>query len=146
MIRGKIPDCITCKRIGARAKPQLLGQLPSPHLNPGDVFKDTSVDYAGPLYIKSGSIHKPVFTKCYVAVFMLLSVKAVHLEPVMELTTSAFIATLCRFVSRRGLPTTIWSDNGTNFVGASNEIKKLVRDQELSDHCTNRGIQWKFTP
>ena len=77
---------------------------------------------------------------------MSLSVKAVHLEPVTELTTSAFIATLCRFVPRRGLPTTIWSDNGTNIVVAANKIKRLVRDQELSDHCSNRGIQWKFTP
>ena len=145
-IRGKIRNCVTCKRIGARAKPQLLGQLPRARLNPGDVFKDTGVDYAGPLYIKSGSIRKPVFTKCYVAVFVSLSVKAVHLEPVTELTSAAFIATLRRFVARRGLPTTMWSDNGTNFVGAANEIKKLVRDQELSDHCSKRGIQWKFTP
>ena len=123
-----------------------MGQLPRARLNPGDVFRDTGVDYAGPLYIKSGPIRRPIFTKCYVAVFVSLSVKAVHLEPVTELTTSAFIATLRRFVARRGLPSTIWSDNGTNFVGAANEIKRLIRDQELSDHCSNRGIQWRFTP
>ena len=93
-----------------------------------------------------GSIRKPTFTKCYVAVFVSLSVKATHLEPVTELTTSAFIATLRRFVARRGLPGTIWSDNGTNFVGAATEIRRLIRDQELTNHCSNRGIQWKFTP
>ena len=63
-----------------------------------------------------------------------------------RLTTSAFIATLRRFVARRGLPTTIWSDNGTNFVGAANEIKQLVRDAEIADHCSNQGMRWKFTP
>ena len=86
-------DCVTCKRIGARPKPQLLGQLPRAHLNPGDVFKNTGVDYAGPvyMYIKSGTIRKPIYTKCYVAVFVSMSVKAVHLDPVTELTTSAFI-------------------------------------------------------
>lgn len=43
-----------------------------------------------------------------------LSVKAVHLEPVTELTTSSFIVTLRRFIARREMPATIWSDNGTN--------------------------------
>ena len=104
----------------------MLKQLPRARFNHVDVFKDSGVDYAGPLYIKRGSISKPVFTKCYmyVAVFMLLSVKAVHLETVAELPTSAFIANLRRFVTQRGLPPTIWSDNGTNFIGATNEIKK----------------------
>ena len=138
--------CDASERAYARARLQLLGQLPKARLNPGDVFRDTGVDYAGPLYIKSGSIRKPVFTKCYVAVFVSLSVKAIHLEPVTELTTSAFIATLRRFVARRGLPTTIWSDHGTNFVGAANEINRLVRDQELSDHWSRQGIRWRFMP
>ena len=145
-IRAITHDCITCKRVGARARPQLLGQLPKARLNPGEVFRDTGVDYAGPLYIKSGSIRKPVFTKCYVAVFVSLSVKAIHLEPVTELTTSALIATLRRFMARSGLPTTIWSDNGTYFVGAANETNRLVRDQELSDHCSRQGIRWRFMP
>ena len=84
-IHGKIRNCVTCKRIGARAKPQLLGQLSRARLNPGDVFKDICVDFTGPLYIKSGSIRKPVLTKCYVAVFVSLSVKVVHLQPVTNL-------------------------------------------------------------
>ena len=68
------------------------------------------------------------------------------MEPVTELTTSAFIATLRRFIARRGVPTTNWSDNSTNFVGAAKEIKKLVSDSELSDYCANQGIRWKFAP
>ena len=60
---------------------------------------------------------KTIIIKGYVAVFVFLSVKAVHLEPVTELTTSSFIATLRRFIARRGMPATIWSNNGTNFVG-----------------------------
>ena len=57
--------------------------------------------------------------KAYVCVFVSLSVKAVHLELVSDLTSEAFIATLRRFISRRGKPSLIWSDNGTNFVNAS---------------------------
>ena len=90
-----------CICIGAREEPRLLGQLPRALLNPGDIFKDTSVDYAGHLYIKSGSICEPIYTKCYVAVFVSLFVKAIHLEPITKLTTSTFIATLQRFVTHR---------------------------------------------
>ena len=80
------------------------------------------------------------------AVVVSLSVKDMHLEPVFELTTSAFIAALRRFIARRGMPTTIWSDNRTNFVSAGKEIKNFVSDPELSNYCVHRGVQWKFTP
>ena len=50
-----------------------------------------------------------------------------HLELVSDLSTDAFIACLRRFISRRGKPTLIWSDHGTNFVGATSEIKELVK-------------------
>ena len=51
--------------------------------------------------------------------------KAIHIEVVSDLTTAAFIASLRRFVARRGKPTVLWSDNGTNFVGASRELNEL---------------------
>ena len=52
-------------------------------------------------------------------------VKAVHIEIVEDLTTEAFIGSLRRFVSRRGVPENFYSDNGTNFHGAYNELNKL---------------------
>ena len=52
-------------------------------------------------------------------------------------------------VSRRGRPAHIWSDNGTNFVGADREIQEALErlneakiTDELSQHC----IQWHFNP
>ena len=72
--------------------------------------------------------------------------KAVNLDLVTELTTTAFIPTLHRFIARREIPATIWSDNGTNFVGAVKEIKKLVSNAEMSDYCSHQGIHWKFAP
>ena len=54
-----------------------------------------------------------------------MSVKAVHLELVSDLTSEAFIAYLKRFTARRGKPTSIWSDHGTNFVGANHILKEL---------------------
>ena len=70
-----------------------------------------------------------------------------------DLSTDAFIASLRRFTACRGKPTLIWSDHGSNFVGAARELKELAeflgqqREQGLiSDFCTCQNIQWKFIP
>lgn len=79
--------------------------------------------------------------------------KAVHIELVSDLTTEAFIATLRRFIARRGLPSLLWSDHGTNFVGAKSELSELYQFLQqqtpsgiLSDFCSSRGIEWRLIP
>ena len=86
---------------------QMLGQLPFERVTPGPVFEKVCIDYAGPYYIKYGSIRKPIIIKAYVCVFVSLSVKAVHLEAVSDLTTDAFVATLRHFIACRGKPSLI---------------------------------------
>ena len=71
-------------------------------------------------------VHKPTIVKACVCVFVSLSVKAVHLELVSDLTTGAFIAMLRRFIAHHGKPSSISSDDGTNFVGTSREPKNSV--------------------
>lgn len=73
-------------------------------LIPGPVFDKTGLDYAGPLHIKYGYVRKPTIVKAYVCVFVSLTVKAVHLELVTDLTSEAFLACLRRFIARRDIP------------------------------------------
>ena len=127
----------------ARPQPQLLGQLPKERLSPGLVFERVGVDYAAPLLIKQGSKRKPTLVKAYMCRFVSLTIKAVHLEVVSDLTTEAFLAAFRRFVSCRGKPSLVWSDNGTNFVGAARELKSLfdllksLKNQEvISSFCS----------
>ncbi|GFT30852.1 integrase catalytic domain-containing protein [Trichonephila clavipes] len=47
------------------------------------------------------------------------------MELVTSLSTESFILNLRRFISRRGRPFTIYSDNGKNLVGTSNELKNI---------------------
>ena len=72
---------------------------------------------------------------------------------VTDLTSDAFISCLRRFIARRGYPSLMWSDHGTNFVGANREIKELIQhlnDQktrkDISEFCTFNNIEWKFIP
>lgn len=88
--------------------------------------------------------------KAYTALFICMTVKAIHLELVSDYSSSAFVAAYHRFVSRRGLPTSIHSDNGTTFHGANKELKesfaKATRSHEFCNQLADSGIQWHFTP
>ena len=77
----------------------MLGQLPIERVTPGPVFNKVGVDYAGPVLVKYGYVRKPTIVKAYVCVFVSLTVKAVHLELVTDLTSDAFIACLRRFIA-----------------------------------------------
>ena len=152
-IRSVIHACVVCRRASAKPKPQMLGQLPADRLKPGFAYERVGVDYAGPVLLKRGSVRKPMITKAYISVFVCLAVKAVHLELVCDLTSEAFIGALRRFISRRGKPSLIWSDNGTNFVGAANELKALFAflqntelQRDISNFCSTQSIAWKFIP
>ena len=153
VIRSITRACVVCRRQSARPQPQMLGQLPIERTTPDSVFEKVGVDYAGPFYIKYGSVRKPTIVKGYVCIYVSLSVKAVHLELVSDLTSEAFIACLRRFVARRGKPSLIWSDHGTNFVGANRELKEFVEFLEhqktqgvISEFCSTHNIQWRFIP
>ena len=110
-VRSIVRQCVICRRYTCKPQYQLLGQLPLERVTYGSVFQKVGVNYAGPIKIKYGMIHKPTIIKAYICVCVSLSVKAVHLEAVSDLTSEAFIATLRRFIARRGYPTLLWSDN-----------------------------------
>ena len=152
-VRSITRQCITCKRHSIHPQDQLLGQLPSERVSFSSPFERSGVDYAGPFQVKYGHVRKPTVIKAYLCLFVCLAVKAVHLEVVSDLTTEAFIAALRRFIARRGCPALIWSDHGSNFVGAKNELKQLqdfltdrVTQGAIVDFCSSHNIQWKFIP
>jgi hypothetical protein len=66
----------------------------------------------------------------------------------LELTTSlsveAFFMAFRRFAARRGLPSTITSDNAKTFKSASKEIQRFTRSSVLRDDMINHRISWQF--
>jgi hypothetical protein len=152
-VRSVTRQCVTCKRHSAKPANQLLGQLPAERVTPESVFTRVGVDYAGPFQIKYGHVRKPTVLKAYICLFVCLAVKAVHLELVSDLTTEAFIAALRRFTARRGCPLLIWSDHGTNFVGANRELNELnvflnhqITQGAISEFCGSHNTEWKYIP
>ncbi|XP_046142171.1 uncharacterized protein LOC123988283 [Osmia bicornis bicornis] len=130
-----------------------MGNLPTARVTESRPFTNVGVDYCGPFFIKERKHRNLNRVKVYVAVFVCLAVKAIHLELVSELTTEAFLAALRRFIARRGFCTDLYSDNGSNFVGANNELRELRALLQSDDHrekvttfLAERAINWNFIP
>jgi hypothetical protein len=88
-----------------------------------------------------------------VALFICLATEAIHLELVTDCSTETFLGALKRFIARRGTVSSIYSDNGTNFVGANrelNNLRKLFISQEFKSDVINQllkdKITWHFIP
>lgn len=103
-------------------------------------FYNTGNDYAGSIQIKRSGGRGITSYKGYIAIFVCMATKAVHLEAVGDLTSQTFIAALKRLIARRGLVKTKFSDIGTNFVGAKRildrDFKKIVEETKKNANYT----------
>nr|XP_034177277.1 uncharacterized protein LOC117602863 [Osmia lignaria] len=148
-----IKTCTRCCRARPPPVAYVMGDLPAARVTESRPFSSVGVDYCGPFFIKERKHRNRSKIKVYVAVFICLAVKAVHLEVVSELTTEAFLAALRRFIARRGFCSDLYSDNGSNFVGANNELHELRSLLQSDDHrekvttfLAEHSINWNFIP
>lgn len=151
IVKRVLHSCITCKRVSARGSQQLMADLPAARVNAARIFSKVGIDFCGPFQLKPLQGRCKTVRKCFIAIFVCFSVKAIHFELVYSLSTEAFVAALKRFIARRGRPVEIYSDNGTNFVGAYNEYNKFLKtlfksNEELENYLASEGIKWHFNP
>ncbi|GFX59476.1 integrase catalytic domain-containing protein [Trichonephila clavipes] len=128
VVRKILRTCITCRKVSAKGSQQLMADLPAARVTACRVFSQVGIDYCGPFQLKTfqenaGRLGKSMFVFFICFLRLRLSI----LEIVSDLTTEAFLAALKRFVARRGRPIEIHSDNGRNFVGANNELRKILK-------------------
>ena len=118
--RGTIRDCVFCRRWHTPPTVQKMADLPlSCTLPDHPPFTYVGVDYFGPIETKRGR----VMVKKYGVVFTCFVSRAVHLELAHSLDTDSCIDALRRFMCRRGQVKEMFSDNGTNFMGAERELR-----------------------
>lgn len=152
LAKAYVKKCIPCVRHAAQIRNQLMGQLPSARVNVTKAFLHSGVDYAGPINIRVSKGRGNKSYKGYICLFICMATRAVHIEAVSELSTAGFLAAFKRFVARRGHCSDMYSDNGTNFVGAAKELQYLFEVEksklvpEIVDWIAAKGTQWHFIP
>jgi Family of unknown function (DUF5641)/Integrase zinc binding domain len=177
-VRYALHRCVVCRTVAAESHKQLMGSIPKESLMPAPPFFHTTLDYAGPFNIqhghgrktrnKDGETISKVHAKAWIAVFVCRLTGGCHLELVQNCTTKAFIEAFKRFVSTRGLPKSVMSDNASTFKKAAKtlkedekkalqiskaeienahkEIQEMYAFKKVQIITNEEGFQWKFLP
>ncbi|XP_047519227.1 uncharacterized protein LOC125059071 [Pieris napi] len=132
LARSTFRKCIVCVRMQSNSIQPMMGNLPPPRVTLTYPFLATGVDFGGPFSIVDRKGRGCKISKCWLSLFVCLSTKALTLEVVSSLSTEAFLMCLRRFISRRGKPHDIYCDNGTDFVGANNELGRMLQASQSS--------------
>ncbi|XP_075156959.1 uncharacterized protein LOC142230200 [Haematobia irritans] len=152
IIRHCIRNCRTCTIFKSKIRTQIMSSLLSERCTFSLLFTHTGVDFAVPFEIKTSGLRNAKFQKGYAAIFVCMSTRAVHLEACSELTTEAFLSTFNRFTGRRGFTSKMFSDNGTNFVGASRALATAYKiflknaQKSTTEKYNLHWFSWHFIP
>ena len=139
-------NCILCRKFRAATTQPIMAELPMKRLAyQSPPFTNTGVDYFDPFYVAV----RRTTEKRWGFLFTCLTTRAVHVEVVLSMDTSSCVMGVERFVSRRGTPAMIWSDNGTNFIGAEKELCECIEKRNtfnIATELAHKGIKWRFNP
>lgn len=146
-------SCVVCQKAYAQPTAQKMGCLPTVRTTPAPPFSKVGIDFAGPFLLTRGNPRKPTRIKTYAVIFVCLVTRAIHLELCGDLSTDGFVACLRRFCGRRGTPTDVYTDNGTNFIGAKNEIEEIQKTLNsestrtaITNFATDHQLHWHLSP
>lgn len=107
-------------------------------------FTSVGVDFAGPFYIYGLSTRQNQASKVYLALYTCASSRAVHLDITPDLSADAFLRSFRRFISRRGIPKRVRSDNAKNFKSASKKLSRLLDIPEVQQFLAEKRVLWSF--
>ncbi|XP_073821618.1 uncharacterized protein [Musca autumnalis] len=136
--------CQQCKNLAAVPCPPQMAALPSARVSSFErPFTYVGIDFFGPLYVTVGR-HKE---KRWGVLFTCLTVRAIHIEVAHSLDTSSCIMCIQNFISRRGSPKEIYTDNGTNFKSVERMLQEERQHLEFKKLFSRYDfIKWRFNP
>ncbi|KAJ8416206.1 hypothetical protein AAFF_G00382280 [Aldrovandia affinis] len=118
-----IHSCVRCRKLRRQRKSnEWLSSLKSA-LKPQLLFVYCGIDCFGPFLTKKARKEQ----KRYGLIFTCLSSRAIHIEMLEDLSTDVFINALRCFISLRRAVRQLHCDQGTNFVGARNELREALK-------------------
>lgn len=146
IVKSIIFKCILCKKLNGKpfAKPK-SPPLVQDRVKEAPSFTVTGVDFSGYYHVMSPANPK-LEIKVYICLFTCAATRCVHLEVVTDMSLDTLFLAFRRFCSRRSIPQTMISDNGSSFVALNKELKELLRSPVLYQDFASIGCNWKFIP
>ena len=121
-VKRVLHRCGVCRKYhGSPLKMPKMSAWPPEKMNKAAPFTFTGLDYLGPFYVKG----EPT-KKVWICLFTCVTVRAIHLEVVDDMTSKHFLKALRLFISRRGTPKEIILDNATQFKFTKTAIDKAI--------------------
>lgn len=146
VVKKILRECFDCRRRQAPVGQQRMADLPKDRVTPNKPpFSFVGVDCFGPFIVRRGRSD----VKRYGVLFTCLAIRAVHIEVAHSMDTDSFINALRRFISRRGAPVRIRSDNGSNFVSGERELKEAINQwnqEQIHEYLLQQNVEWVFNP
>ena len=134
-VKHVVKKCFLCKKLEGLAYPSpVTCDLPEFRVGANRAFETAGVDFCGPVYLKDMyAKDDDKMRKAYIVITTCATTRMVHFEVTPDLTTAAYVRSQMRFISRRGCPSMMVSDNGKSFKG-----------RELKKFNSVNGIKWRF--
>lgn len=128
---------------------QIMSELPPERTGPAAPFEFTTLDLFGPYTVRD-TVKRRTQMKVWGVVFSCMASRAVYADIVEDLSTEAFLKVYQRFTAIRGHPRKLWSDQGTNFVGARPLLQELykyldsINKNEIQKKASAAGTDWTW--
>ena len=146
VIKNVLRNCFLCRIRRAIRMYPYMADLPNCRVAYEEPpFSNCGIDMFGPIIIKQGRKR----LKRWGVIMTCLTIRCIHLEVVELADTDSFINSFRRFTNRRGCPKTIYSDCGSNFQGATNELDEFIScldKYKITRSAADLNIMWEFNP
>ena len=142
-VRRVIGQCAKCQKLFKQPTTQQMAPLPKDRVEAGAPFEVTGADLFGPYELLCG---RRVAAKRWVVIFTCLKVRAVHFEIVETISAPSLLNAIIRFRSRFPGVRKLWSDAGTNFVGAEKLLEKALITAKERGEQNPLPIEWQRVP
>ena len=143
LVASVIRSCVACRRLHRNTETQQMSDLPPVRIEPSPPFTHIGMDCFGPFYAQRGRSE----VKRYGLIITCLASRAIHLELLEDMSTNSLINALRCFLSVRGPIKTAGCDQGSNFVGARNDLRSALKEMSpsaLETYLAKHHIEFIF--
>ena len=160
IVKSIVKSCLVCRMHMPQRLTVPFAPLPADRVTEAKPFEVIGIDFTGPVYIAETKqtikrtkkrpvqlVKTKTTSKAYIALTTCAVTRAVHIELVPDLTTDSFMRSFRRFVSRRGRPSIIYSDNAKTYQAAEKGViqcYELLNSSPFKEYLGEQSIQWKF--